>query len=258
MNQKSINLPIRLLTITTPAIMMGSFHLPVAAGDMSSYIQTTSNAINNSTMMSNQAVYDSMAVTRAKNAARDRNHSNKTSSNSGRDSSQTNNSRINTGTTFIPDPNITRQVQNSFVSKIDDPRGKKFLTLFLTPERAKQIFGQLINPNDMVDVFTAASLYSFLLIEDKSGINKEQVRSTKQRFRKHFTARSIDSATMQRSSERLLYWTMLIAYSQLKAEQGNADTPGMGTLKANAAKMMTGIGLNPQQYTLGSRGFVEK
>ncbi len=180
-------------------------------------------------------------------------------SNSSSPSRRSNQSGTSSKTSFTPDPEITREVQESFISKANDARGKKFLTLLLTKKNADRIFGEFINPNDIADVFTVASLYSFALIEDKGALNKEQIRSTRQRFRKMFAESSTDRATMQRGSETLLYWTMLIAYSQLSAQKGdNTDAQALAGVKAKASDMMTQIGLSPQKYTLNDRGFVKK
>jgi hypothetical protein len=51
---------------------------------------------------------------------------------------------------------------------------------------------------------------------------------------------------------------MLIARSQLKAQENNADAETMAGIKTSVGKIMAGIGLSPDKYTLSDRGFVLK
>jgi hypothetical protein len=246
---------IRLLSITAPILLFSSFCSSARADMGAIYAQSSIDMMTTTVTNYNNKMGVDEYVKR-------NGGSNRTSTRTSKNQ-RPNGSKLATGTTFSSDPNISRQIQNNFISKMDDPRGKKFLTFLLTPNNAKKIFRSFhpeeqLNFNDMVDVFTIASLYSFMTIEDKQNVSKEQIRSTRQRFRELFAGRSIDSATLQRSSESLLYLTMLIAFSQLKAQESNTNVTGMAKIKVNASELMTGIGLNPAKYTLSSRGFVLK
>lgn len=244
--------PIKYLAVATPILLVTGLCLSARADMGAIYAQDSINMM--STIVTNRN--NEMMLERSQQTRRDSERTSTPSRNRGGNERRVNGSRVATKTTFTSDPNISKQVQNSFISKIDNPRGKKFLTGLLTPENAKQIFGS-INTNDIADVFTVASLYSFSLIEGNS-INGQQIRSTRNRFRKMFTERSIDSTTMQSSSESMMYWTMLLMRSQLKAEKSDTDVQAMAKVRANASAMMTSIGLSPEKYTLGDRGFVEK
>jgi hypothetical protein len=247
---------IKLLAIATPILLAGSLCSPARADFGMMAAQNAINMQNTILTNSTNKIMNDRAVSDYRKKYIDSDSTSSTG-NSGK-KQRDNSSKAATGTTFSSDPAISKQVKDSFLSKVDTPIEKKFLTFFLTPKNAKKIFG-IIDTNDMVDVFSVASLYSFSLIEDKSGksINKEQMRSTRQRFRKMFAEHSIGNATMQRSSEALMYWTMLIAFSQLKAEN-NANTEAMDNVKTSAGSVMKGIGLSPQKYTLSDRGFVLK
>jgi hypothetical protein len=242
------NLPNLLTTVLvsiTPITIIGSSCLPVKADGFDSI----NMQMNFSVIRLNDNINHRQILDRRQTPSNSSGGRRNGSGNGGR-----NNSRIVTGTVFVRDPAVTREIQNSLLSNVSDPQAKKFMKLYLTPENAKKIF-RSFHPeegfkfNDIADVFTITSLYSFLVIEDKSSVTSEQIRGTRQRFRKIFTGRSMDNASMQRSSEILMYWAMLIGLNN--ANGGASD-------KANAARVMTSIGLNPREYTLGDRGFVTK
>jgi hypothetical protein len=240
--------PIKYLAVATPILLVTGLCLSARADMGAIYAQDSINMMTTTVTNYNNKMGVDDYVRRNRN-------SNRTSTRSSTNQ-RTDSSKPATGTTFDSDPNISKQVQNSFISKVDNPTGKKFLTGLLTPEMGKKMF-KSINTNDMTDVFTIASLFSFSSIEGTK-INGQQIRSTRQRFRKVFAERSIGNATMQRNSESMMYWTMLLMYSEIKAEENGADVRAMAKVRANASAMMTSIGLSPEKYTLGDRGFVEK
>jgi hypothetical protein len=244
--------PIKYLAVATPILLVTGLCLSARADMGAIYAQDSINMMTTTVTNYNNKMGVDDYVRRNRN-------SNRTSTRSSSTNQRTDSSKPATGTTFNSDPNISKQVQNSFISTVDNPTGKKFLTGLLTPENAKRLFSSTgnINPNDMTDIFAAASVYSFGLIEGKT-TNTPQLRSTQQRFRKMFAKRSIGNATMQRNSESMMYWTMLLIRSKLNAEKSDTDALAMAKVRANASEMMTSIGLSPDKYTLGDRGFVEK
>lgn len=149
-------------------------------------------------------------------------------------------------TIFKSDPAISRQIQEEFLSKVSDPEAKKVLARVLSPKSIKETFGP-INTNDLVDIYSAATLFSYVIIESKQGINKDQIRDTRQKFRTALSNISMDNATRQRRGESLLYMTLLLVKS-----------PNPASIKPLAIKMATSVGLNPNKFTLGDRGFVSK
>jgi hypothetical protein len=149
-------------------------------------------------------------------------------------------------TIFKSDPAISREIQEEFLSKVSDPEAKKVLARVLSPKSIKETFGP-INTNDLVDIYSAATLFSYVIIEGKQGINKDQIRDTRQKFRTALANIPMDNATMQRRGESLLYMTLLLVKS-----------PNPASIKPLATKMATSVGLNPNKFTLGDRGFVPK
>jgi hypothetical protein len=244
---------VKLILTLTPILLVSNFCSSAKADFGMTYAQ---NSIDMMTTVVNNRNNEMMVE--QNNRSR---RSNTDSTLSGGNNKQDSSSKGKT--TFDSDPNITKEVQNSFVRKMDDPLGKKFLTFLLTPKNAKKIFRDFhpeerFQFNDIVDVFTIASLYSFMTIEDKENVNKQQIQSTRQRFRQFFSKRSLDNSTLQRSSEGLLYWTMLIAFNQSQSKGNSGDTQSTTKVKSRASELMTTLGLNPEKYTLGSRGFVAK
>jgi hypothetical protein len=106
-------------------------------------------------------------------------------------------------------------------------------------------------------VFAVGTLYSFSVIESK-GFKAEQLRGTRTMFKKIFEkvrAKNVDEAKLQRFRENMLYWTLLIAYSEIKAEENPQE---LAKVRATARSFMTSLGISPQQFTLGSSGIRPK
>jgi hypothetical protein len=226
------------LAIATPILGVTTAYSPVNAQpysfDSINMQQNFSN-INLQTNINNRQILD-----------RVKKPSGSSNSRSGSSTKPTRSATGSSSTIFKSDPAISRQVQDDFLSKVSDPAAKKVLAGLLSPKSIKETFGP-INTNDLVDIYSAASLFSYVIIEGKQGINKDQIRNTKQTFRTALSNVSMDNATMQRQGESLLYMTLLLVKS-----------PNPAAAKPNAVKMVTAIGLNPNKFTLGDRGFVPK
>lgn len=237
MKKQPIALLTLVLTISTPIIGITTASAQPYSFDSINMQQNFSN-INLQTSINNRQILD-----RAKKP------SNNSGSNNSRSSSSTKPTRSATAsnsTIFKSDPAISRQVQDDFLSKVSDPAAKKVLAGLLSPKSIKETFGP-INTNDLVDIYSAASLFSYVIIEGKQGINRDQIRDTKQKFRTALSNVSMDNAAMQRRGESLLYMTLLLVKS-----------PNPASVKPSAIRMATAIGLNPHKFTLGDRGFVPK
>lgn len=241
---------VKWLTVTTPLVMINCFCSPANAD---AGMVAAQGAINMTSTIINNSVNASM------NARNRKDSNDEPDGNSNRRVSA---SRMATGATFNRDPAITREIQQEFVSKAKTASEKKFMTLYLTPENAENVFGSIIKTNSMVDAYALASLLSFALIEDKLGrsLSRESISNTNRLFAKQFItpAPLFSYETLQRRTERMLYWSMLIGYYNNSAKKGNANPEAMAMVKANASKMMTSIGLSPQKYTLSDRGITEK
>jgi hypothetical protein len=178
------------------------------------------------------------------------------SNNSSSENQQSRSSGAGSNITSSSNPEISRQVKNNIISKISDPKSQKFLSQLLTLQNAKEIFSAIyVDSNNIVDVYTVGSLYSFKLIEGKGPINKEQVRTTRKIFTKVFDklgVKKLDNASLQRARENMLYWTILMAYSESKAGENPQE---IEKIKASASSYMASTGLNPQKFTLTSSGF---
>jgi hypothetical protein len=148
--------------------------------------------------------------------------------------------------------------RSNLIAKMSDPAGKKFLAKLLTPETAKKLFGAInADETDIVDVFAVGTLYSFSIIESK-GFKQEQLRGTRNMFKKIFEkvrAKNADEATLQRARENMLYWTLLVAYSEIKAEENPQE---LAKVKVAASSYMTSLGISPQKFTLTNSGIRPK
>ncbi len=249
MNQKTTKLLIKLLNIATPILLISNSCLPAKADYevMSSIIYGDINKSMNERNIENNDSSD--------------NDSDSTATVVKKKKQQTNNWSASK-TTFNPDPEITRELKNSWINHMDTPLGKKYISFMLTPENVKNVYGSFhqeerINFNDIADVFTLASLRAFMTIENRKSVSTEQVRGVRTRFRNIFANHSLDRNAMQRTTQGVLYWTMLRDLGITISEKNN-DNSSIARHKAEAGSMMTTMGLNPQKYTLGDRGFVEK
>ena len=247
MNQKLAKLPIKLLTIATPILLIVSLCSSVRA---------------------DYQVMSAIIYGNINKSMNDRNIQNRNSDND--DSDRTPPVRIGkknqtnrwsaSKTTFTPDPQITSQLRNSFIGGMSSPLGKKYISFLLTPENGQKIFKSFhpevgLKLNDMADVFTLASLNAFMTIEDRKTVSTKQVQGVREKFRKIFANNSLDSATIQRTTQGVMYWTMLMIAD---LSQSGSEGRTMSDIKTDASKMMTTIGLNPEKYTLGDSGFVKK
>jgi hypothetical protein len=235
MKKQPITLLGAALAVTTPLLGITVAYLPANAQpysfDSINMQQNFSN-INLQTSINNRQILD-----RVKKPS---------GSSSSGSSSKPTKSATASSTVFKSDPAISREVQEEFLSKVSDPATKKALAGILSPKSIKETFGP-INTNDLVDIYSAATLFSYVIIEGKQGINKDQIRDTKQKFRTALSNVSMNNATMQRRGESLLYMTLLLVKS-----------PNPASIKPLATKMATSVGLNPNKFTLGDRGFVPK
>ncbi len=161
---------------------------------------------------------------------------------------------------FTPDADIARQVKSTFVNQSTSAEQKKFLDALLTPDNVNKIFGPLtsqnLNLNNISDVLSIASLFSYSLIEDGGSITPVQMQSTRERFRTHFAKHSVDALSKEKSGIHFLYWTMLIAYFKSEQKQNGTNERDMAKLKANISKVMATLDLDPAKYRLGKNGFV--
>jgi hypothetical protein len=231
MKKQPIALLSALLAISTPILGITTANAQPYSFDSINMQQNFSN-INLQTSINNRQILD-----RVKKPS---------GSGSSGSSSKPTKSATASSTIFKSDPAISREVREEFLSKVSDPATKKALAGILSPKSIKETFG-LINTNDLVDIYSAATLFSYVIIEGKQGINKDQIRDTKQKFRTALSNVSMDNATMQRRGESLLYMTLLLVKS-----------PNPASIKPLATKMATSVGLNPNKFTLGDRGFVSK
>jgi hypothetical protein len=232
MKKQPIALLSALLAISIPILGIATANAQPYSFDSINMQQNFSN-INLQTSINNRQILD-----RVKKPSG--------SGSSGSSSKPTTRSATASSTIFKSDPAISREVREEFLSKVSDPATKKALAGILSPKSIKETFG-LINTNDLVDIYSAATLFSYVIIEGKQGINKDQIRDTKQKFRTALSNVSMDNATMQRRGESLLYMTLLLVKS-----------PNPAGIKPLATKMATSVGLNPNKFTLGDRGFVLK
>ncbi len=165
-------------------------------------------------------------------------------------------------TTFSTDPLITQQLRDEFINQMPTPIGKKYVSFMLTPENLAKVYKDFhrearLDFNDIADAFTLASLRAAMIVEGRSSVSAEQVKGVRATFRNVFSQRSLDRAEMQRTSQGVLYWTMLRDLG-LETAQKNNDFTVIARSKAEASTMMTAMGLGAQTHKLGIGGFERK
>jgi hypothetical protein len=234
MKKQPIALLSAVLAISTPILGIKTANAQPYSFDSINMQQNFSN-INLQTSINNRQILD-----------RVKKPSGSSNSRSSSSSKPIRSATASSSTIFKSDPAISREIQEEFLSKVSDPEAKKVLARVLSPKSIKETFGP-INTNDLVDIYSAATLFSYVIIEGKQGINKDQIRDTRQKFRTALANIPMDNATMQRRGESLLYMTLLLVKS-----------PNPASIKPLATKMATSVGLNPNKFTLGDRGFVSK
>jgi hypothetical protein len=163
-------------------------------------------------------------------------------------------------TSFIADPALTEKLQNKYIGSIENPKAKKFMSLFLTEKAAVRAYKDFhpevsLSFNDMADTFTIAALSAFMRIEDRENVTTAQVTGVRDKFRNMFANNTFKKAELQNTTQEMMYWILIQAYSESKAEN---DPVALASLKDDASSMMKSIGLNPNKFTLGSNGFVLK